>query len=264
MKKIVLVLVLSFFAVALSAAPVRLQFAQDVSFVLANARVIHQVTGQVEVENLAYEKSVDVFYTLDGVAWQSTEACYENSLASGKDVFTFAICLPESDYNNGVYASRAVRFAVRYRVAGQTFWDNNGGPDYTVATMGDNRQAPRLVLGSAAVRLMGVRCSPAGGSPDGWVFEGRVALRNLGFQKQVNIVYTTDDWATTRVTVAWYNGVLEDGLEVWVFSVAANHAVPPKHEFAISYAVNGQTAWDNNAGRNFILEAGSWIWMSIW
>ncbi|KAM9288629.1 protein phosphatase 1 regulatory subunit 3E [Morus bassanus] len=81
--------------------------------------------GAVRVLNLAYEKAVSVRYTLDG--WAScaeVPAAYQPAgPADGlTDRFAFLLPLPA--------AEAALEFAVRYRVAGAEYWDNNEGENY--------------------------------------------------------------------------------------------------------------------------------------
>lgn len=268
MKKFLVVLAVFCLSVSgLSAAQVQLQHANDVSFVLAHARVIHQVYGEIEVENLAFEKKVTVVYSVDGGNWQSTQATYVRSIAGNKDVFIFAIPMPESDYNGGNYDSRTVRFAIQYEVAGQTFWDNNGGQDYFVGTMGNNMQASRIILSAANVRLMGARSRFVRGWPGAWYFDGQIAIKNLGYHKQVNVVYTYDNWVTTRVASAYHQSTMANGVEVWAWNTSNAYHQDHTYKFAVSCEVNGQTWWDNNnnnGGNNYLLNFGSWIGMDIW
>lgn len=249
---------------ALAGAQVELQYVKDVSFVLAHARVIHQLEGQVVVENLAYEKQVTIVYTLDGGgSWQETQACFAKSLGGNKDLFIFAIGMGESDYNNGNYFSRQTRFAVKYQVAGQTFWDNNGGSDYSVGTKGYDRKHPRILLGCANVRLMGMQSRPVYPGSDNWCFEGWVAVKNLGYHKKINIVYSLDNWATVKVAATAYNGT-HGNAEVWIYSVSDVRLPGQRYSFAVSYEVNGQTYWDNWNGDNYFLEFDSWNGMDLW
>ncbi|NWH75247.1 PPR3E phosphatase, partial [Piaya cayana] len=81
--------------------------------------------GAVRVLNVAYEKAVSVRYTLD--AWGSCAelpAAYQPPAPAGGDTDRFAFLLPLPA------AAAAVEFAVRYRVAGAEYWDNNGGDNY--------------------------------------------------------------------------------------------------------------------------------------
>ncbi len=79
------------------------------------------LSGRVRVLDLAFEKSVTVRYSTD--AWLS-EQDVEAHWVEGDD-WEFRVeglgneTLPEQ-----------VQFALRYRVAGQEYWDNNGGQDY--------------------------------------------------------------------------------------------------------------------------------------
>ncbi|XP_051485635.1 protein phosphatase 1 regulatory subunit 3E-like [Apus apus] len=81
--------------------------------------------GAVRVLNLAYEKAVSVRYTLN--RWAS---CAELPAAyqppGPKDGLTdrFSFFLPLGT------AEAALEFAVRYRVAGAEYWDNNEGANY--------------------------------------------------------------------------------------------------------------------------------------
>lgn len=248
---------------ALTGAQVELQYVKDVSFTLAHARVIHQVEGQVIVENLAYQKQVAIVYSLDGGAsWQETQASFAKSLGGNKDLFIFAICMGESEYNNGNYNSRSARFAIRYQVAGQTFWDNNGGRDYSVATKGGGAVHPRILLGCANVRVMGFISRYVESAYGVWVFEGQIAVKNLAFHKKVKVVYSLDNWATVKVAEAAYNGTIGDA-ENWIFSVSDMQVPGQRYSFAVSYEVNGQTWWDNWNGDNYFLEFGSWNGMDL-
>uniref|UniRef100_A0A669QTY5 Protein phosphatase 1 regulatory subunit 3E n=1 Tax=Phasianus colchicus TaxID=9054 RepID=A0A669QTY5_PHACC len=85
--------------------------------------------GAVRVLNLAYEKAVSVRYTLD--RWASCSevpAAYQPAGPADGLTDRFAFHLPLGPAAAGSEA--ALEFAVRYRVAGAEYWDNNGGSNY--------------------------------------------------------------------------------------------------------------------------------------
>ena len=84
------------------------------------------VYGRIRVKNIKYEKEVMVRYTLD--SW----ATYKEQIASyilggsvdNTDTFFFHVTLPSSNLE------QKMEFALRYKVNGQTHWDNNFGDNY--------------------------------------------------------------------------------------------------------------------------------------
>jgi len=102
-----------------------------------------QLKGFVYVQNLAFEKKVSVRYSFD--MWNtSTDAAavYHSTPASsgGLDKFCWEIDLSdriasyfaEVDDGNLTADRFVMHFALRYEVAGQDFWDNNGGANYQI------------------------------------------------------------------------------------------------------------------------------------
>lgn len=85
--------------------------------------------GAVRVLNLAYEKAVSVRYTLN--AWAScaeVPAAYQPAGPADGLTDRFAFLLPLGAA--AAAAEAALEFAVRYRVAGAEYWDNNEGKNY--------------------------------------------------------------------------------------------------------------------------------------
>ncbi|NWV85941.1 PPR3D phosphatase, partial [Dasyornis broadbenti] len=85
--------------------------------------------GAVRVLNIAYEKVVSVRYTLNG--WAScTEAAATYQPPGPADGITdrFAFLLPLGAA--AATPETTLEFAVRYRVAGAEYWDNNEGKNY--------------------------------------------------------------------------------------------------------------------------------------
>ena len=82
------------------------------------------VTGIVVVENMAFEKTVSVRYSLDDwLSFNETVGTYISNSSSGNtDRFMVVITVPRR--------SRSVEFAVRFSIDGQEFWDNNLGKNY--------------------------------------------------------------------------------------------------------------------------------------
>ncbi|XP_019360810.1 PREDICTED: protein phosphatase 1 regulatory subunit 3E-like [Gavialis gangeticus] len=88
--------------------------------------------GAARVLNVAYEKVVSVRYTLD--RWASCAELPADYQAPG-DALTdrFAFHLP---LWSGALGSAGLEFALRYRVAGAEYWDNNEGRNYCLRTRG--------------------------------------------------------------------------------------------------------------------------------
>lgn len=85
------------------------------------------VVGDVLVTNLSYEKEVSVLCTWNDWSKQF-EVRAEFSSHYGNlntDVFTFELPICFSYCNT-------MMFAIRYKVGGKVFWDNNGGENYPI------------------------------------------------------------------------------------------------------------------------------------
>jgi hypothetical protein len=228
---------------------------------LGSAVLIGTVEGEVEVENLSSTKSVVVHYTLDNVNWQDVNAYYRKSTGNNREIWAFSVELFETDY---VYypASKSIRFAVKMTANGQTFWDNNGGADYRVSTRGSDQIYSLVALGKKAVRLEHGHYGSV--YPAGTVLDLEVAVKNLGYAKEVNVVYTTDKWLTTKVAKGFFAKIYDAKQEKWVISTvisaynpgSSDNSYATEVEFALAYKVNGITYWDNNNGQNYLVTAG--------
>ena len=204
------------------------------------------VPVSVAVKNLAFTKDVAILYSPDGHVWK------EASLA-------FASHLGDHDLFAGTINEQVSGFAVRYSVAGATFFDNNAGHDYgfgpPLAVVGGN-----VVLDSATAR----RGTQAGG---GFVFttswlEGTVLVNNLGFAKNVGVRLSADGGLTWQDTNAGFSGAhthggifVGPGAEVWRFKTPELNLDPSSAEFrfAVFYddVSSGRTFWDNNFGADY-------------
>jgi protein phosphatase 1 regulatory subunit 3A/B/C/D/E len=96
----------------------------------------YNISGNVKVQNLAYDKRVFVRFTMDN--WKSyldTTACHVYGSNTGTtDTFTFELDIPdelEKDFK--------IEFAVCYEVLGMRLWDNNYGDNYRVMWYGSRQ-----------------------------------------------------------------------------------------------------------------------------
>jgi hypothetical protein len=199
----------------------------------------NRLVGSVEVKNLAYAKQVAIAYTTGDGQWSEIPAGYFAPSSNGYETWIFGQDLP---------MGAPARFAVRYTVAGQTYWDNNGGGDYH---LGGNE--PDYVFGKAVMRLDTASYQSSRG---GYYVHGYVVLKSLPGVKDVRVVSTQNDWATVQENTATFLGAPAGGdgeLERWVFSipVSAPTTTLPLVRFAIRYTLDGVAYWDNNFGLNY-------------
>ncbi|CCX35400.1 putative Protein phosphatase regulatory subunit Gac1 [Taphrina deformans PYCC 5710] len=91
---------------------------------------------------------------------------------------------------------------------------------------------------------------------------GRVAVRNLAFQKSVAVRYTLDDWRTTSETAAEYTQDVrrkqrDDAFDRFLFHIRIDDfagVTDKTMHFCVRYHTAGQDYWDSNNGQNFRVE----------
>ncbi|CAB1343752.1 unnamed protein product [Coregonus sp. 'balchen'] len=91
---------------------------------------------------------------------------------------------------------------------------------------------------------------------------GTVKVRNLGFQKSVQVRVTVDSWKTyTDVDCTFMNNVYSCQVtDTFAFIFKLPSYVPPSNrvEFCICFKSKDQVFWDNNDGKNYILKPIGW------
>ena len=207
----------------------------------------------VLVNNLNYDKEVSVFYGT-GNNWDTLEASYDKTLSNGDEIWK-ASCEVWSDYVTPGHVSPLsynTNFAIKYQVNGDEYWDNNNGSNYYMAVgMG---QGPAIVT-NKEVLLEKSSLVPTESSYSFEItyFTADVMVKNISYNKDVKVVYTTDNWETQATMVAIYSNSLENNYEKWSVSGGiwdGSHEV----EYYISYEVNGVTYYDNNFEKNYLVE----------
>jgi len=150
-------------------------------------------------------------------------------------------------------------FAIFYEVNGQVYWDNNRGNNYKMsATSG-------MYLQDGLHISNDVKDSYFAYYPNTYASQLNVVVdvRNLGYEKKVTLVYTTDGWRTIKyapMQFAQYYGIgsgsslvspNQFGIERWRINLPVEDVSISRVEYAVSYKVNGAEYWDNNYGRNY-------------
>ncbi len=215
----------------------------DISVIYKNGYV--GFSGDIEVANLGASKSVTVHYTPDNVNWYDASASYVGPTDSTHEKWHFLIYT--NDSTNAQHTElknlHSLKFAVKYVVNNQTYWDNNGGANY-YNEVNSNYPLTSIILGVPNVLNANSKLS------DG-AFSGNIYVKNLSPVKNVKVVYTTDNWATTHEGNASYGYSLNNfnSVEDWTYSFNVPGAT--NVQYAISYTVGGQTYWDNNYGHNY-------------
>ncbi|MEE6499904.1 hypothetical protein FKM82_003630 [Ascaphus truei] len=87
------------------------------------------VSGELRVLNLSFEKEVTVRYTVDswGTSYEVTATYLRGCSDRYTDRFSFKLLCPALLTKEG-----ELEFAIRYRVCGAEYWDNNDGGNYKV------------------------------------------------------------------------------------------------------------------------------------
>lgn len=201
------------------------------------------MSGLIEIDNLGSGKDVAVRLrdNTDPV-WREVPARYFGpGPVLGKELFVFEVPRITTGYYTGSFD-----FAVRYTVGGTTYWDNNGGWNYQVQGSANYSGDREAVLGTAPVGL-GFAYFHRN------AFSGAVLVKNLAYDKQVDVVYSLDGWKETKVISAHYEHPGIAGQQWWSFSDPIPMGTSAV-DFAISYQVAGTTYWDNNQGANYHMD----------
>ncbi len=155
--------------------PVRLKIAFNQTYAVSGM-TFNWTTLFAKVENIAFDKQVDLVYSPHGSsAWFDRAPRLCRVTHGNYDVFG----------SDTVSLSNVETFALRYRVAGAEYWDNNFGADYTIGPVFAGKAGGHVSLRSAAA----FRKIEGGGGftfDTGW-FEGEILVDNLAFNKRVGV-----------------------------------------------------------------------------
>ena len=217
-----------------------------------NGVSFQQPTFDVLVANLAYAKQVYIHLQTPEGTWVDAPLSYNRPASNGYEVWSGSY-LDETAAGVATYKTWNLVFDVKYVVNGQTYWDNNGGANYLLA-----KDSGDYLVG---VNVLNESYVPAIITPDSTI-SGVLTLNNLGYAKQVAVVYSIDGWVTKQTAWATYSPSFWSsyqssaanpnayGFEDWSYTLNIGENAT-QVQYAISYTVNGKTYWDNNFGKNY-------------
>jgi len=180
-----------------------------------------------------------------------TEATYLRTSGGNTEIWR-AVSPTHSCWSNQGPGTESIKFAIRYDVAGETYWDNNGGWDYSCACWNNDNSVvlgPNLLLKSAAV------VEGTGGE----YLRGEIFVKNLDYAKRIDVIYTIDRWVHAQKVPAWFreeaNAQVGHPNEMWEFSAPLGRQKDFSVEvrFALRYEVDGKAYWDDNVGLDYVL-----------
>ena len=228
--------------------PIRLKLAFNQNYAVSGM-TFDWTTLFAKVRNEAFDKQVDLVYSpLGSSAW------FEHPLGfvshhGNYDVFG----------SDSVTLSGVETFALRYRVAGSEYWDNNFGADYTIGPAFSGKVGGHVSLRSATAfrsrRRFHLRHR---------MVRGRDRRRQPRVQqtgRRAGMTWNTVNGSYLGPVAAIAANVA--GVEVWKFKAPQLNIEPTSdvYRFAVFFEVTdwGLTYWDNNFGQDYFLSqtAGS-------
>lgn len=202
----------------------------------------------VRVKNLAFKKEVFVHHLTTNGDWVDIPLSYKQNIPIGYEIWEGEVAPDTPLYGD--------TFAIKYVVDGNTYWDNNGGNDYSMPVSIGAYLAPdvQIILDSYNTRVVNRAV----------IISADVRINQQAtYESKVEVVYTTDGWATTQKTELRFNEYYRVGYSEYILS--PNQYEISKYEtkirledeakaieYYVIYTVDGQEYRDNNYGNNYL------------
>lgn len=206
------------------------------------------------VDNLAHEKRVDVKWAGEDGIWHTQPAAYHSSVDQHREYWVahlaFALVPQQSLPGN-------VRFALRYRVSGSDYWDNNQGRNHCIeADSGILAGHGKTVLNTrlATILAAGEKRLPVA-----------VAVDKALHAERVTVHWSTDNWLTRHHTPCsfardyWDKESLSNarnpnqyGVAMWTATLPVDHAFRAHYKF--SCQTRQGVVGDDNFGHAYVTE----------
>jgi maltose 6'-phosphate phosphatase len=201
----------------------------------------------VLVENIAFAKNIDVVWAGEDGVWHTLPAAF-HSWSEHKKEYWNATATFRSPPDSALPCT--IQFALRYRVKGKEYWDNNHGHNYICLANSCIQYAedrPMLNLGQNRRLIDAQLHVPI-----------TVAINHPLQADNVSIHWTTDDWHHTNITPCNLKNSLElerddctieEGAQIWSALLKIDQ------DFRLQYCICCESGthvlWDNNGGRNY-------------
>ncbi len=207
----------------------------------------------MQVENVSYDKQVDVVWSGEDGVWQTLPASYHSRLEHDKEYWQarmqFQLTAEQSLPGN-------IRFGLRYKAADAEYWDNNNGLNY------DSQADSGIKVVCAAPVLNIVFADKLDDGQKNVPIT--VAVDKFNDADKVTVHWTTDNWRHTRKTPChfkrnyWDKVALSNarnpnqyGAAIWKSWLRIGQAF--RVQYSICIERDGQVFWDNNHGKNYSL-----------
>ena len=204
----------------------------------------YKSSGYIVVRESGFEEKVVIHYSYGG-DWKEVKAEFVGMDQQQQQIWKFETPEIKPSFHYYKFTSE---FAINYQKDGKNYWDNNQGSNYflrmTNVPYFSNRP---YLLGSLNVLLDHANYQHYNGNT---TLSGEVLVKNLAYNKDIQIVYTTNNWETKQYVTARYYSKYDDNLEKWRFAIR-NLAPNAKIKYRVKYTVNGNTYWDDNFGRDY-------------
>ncbi len=199
--------------------------------------------GAIEIENVAYSKEVTVHWAYveyDGTPtsqWYDTPAAYCKNLGNNKELWRWS----KDGISVPFRGSVMIRYAIKYKVNGVEYWDNNNGADYRVG-VSYFWTVDRMTMGKSEVAELSAQMYHVNATEPYTLFNGMVYTSQNIQGGQVNLVYSTDNWQTVKVQPLTSNSYNPNEWSYYVqFPGEVNEVV-----YVFSFDHDGYTSWDDN------------------
>lgn len=211
------------------------------------------LTFFMRVENISYDKQVDVVWRGNDGEWQTLPATYHSKLDEDKEYWSAeaSFHLKEDQPLPG-----NIEFGCRYQALDKDYWDNREGLNY-LSPMGSG------VKLAHDLHVLNIAFNDR--LADGQKFVSVTVAVNQAIQAQnVTIHWTTNNWQTvyetscqlkktyrhekSRSTVKNSN---RDGVQIWQSLINVKQAF--RVQYCIACECDGQVLWDNQYGKDYTI-----------
>ncbi len=203
------------------------------------------------VENVGFDKHVDVIWSGEDGVWHTLAAQYYSTQGNDKEYWRVQanVSLTEEQSLPG-----NIQFGLRFRAYGSEYWDNNGGANYS----SEADSGIQLAHHSQVQNIDFANCLN-----DGQQFVPvTIAVDKFFNAEKVTIHWTTDQWKTTQKSPCYSKRNYWDsqchsnarnpnqyGVELWTGKIDNGDSF--RLQYIICCENESQTLWENNQGNNY-------------